>query len=1506
MSQPEMPLDAALDLVRGWTEGLAALPPPTEEDFQGFSGATDSPMRTYLAVLRSVDSPREVPIEQHFAAVSYLREHSRTQLPRELWEKAFESIRSAWERKMGSDPRMQEAAKRGVARAKAEAEELKKKKVETYQKKVKEFEEKTAAHEAAVAAKANYEKRLKAGETGAEEAPPVVPPKPRKPRPPKEEGGVETERAVGKATDEELFAREFLTGDMSDVRPNGVNSGSVRGGSWVWLPEQGVLQVKTGLSPGHRLKTAHLAEAGVKGFLDVAADFTWNIPADSIMGFADLLDAGWPVVAKALRMFSPKWKAPAVGAPGAGGQAAVERKSFSGDAREGRSLSGNPWQWAWSPQNPKRIKLLVPYSDIQGFPVRGQPAFVDGPNGRKQYWWSYNISDLDAIISHAMGLSPGFVKAAEAFQSTWNPEAPPVDTSGVEITPIGVTPEQKEAEKKATYRGTAAKGTAFGRENWQWSWNKTDPDTLLLQFPVRGATKQELAVNANTKIPVVSRSVPKEGVYWRAYPLDQLDEILKTADNYCEGLRDAAGAFSATWLTREAVSEQALLRARFLVRKFKHMMHPDVRGDESKLEGILAKVAPLLERVVLGTLKVDLGPNGAFEVLFNDSDPNQSQLKITLNFERNETLRNMVRGARLSSGTVWFSIRKTPDVARALDLISPPLAIALRLAWLIDPDLFQRGDRNCGPLQEIAGALHISDIVDPTIRAQAAAIYERTRKFLTIDPYDYQKVGIAYLELSNWRALVGDAPGLGKTLQALSALAANREILTPALVVCPLSVKLNWVKEAEKFTPGLRGRGFETEKRVVLKRKAGNVEKTIPATDLSALQTGDFVTTTWNSVDDNFNTFKDAGFKCVIFDESHWLKSTKSARYKACKALAEGIPHVIELSGTAMEAKPEDLWPQLNIIDPVVFSNFYEFKNRYGDGNKRTVGKITFQDDWGLEKKSDAPEEEEEEDETPDDEDGGGTSRRRKRRGVTARQLAVLGELREDLRCFMVRRMKHELGNQIPEKTRQLLWNDLPPDLRKAYDLVRNNLVEWVVKAKETALTRAAVTWLKHEKNVQPLGVKPLPRFPSVEAWREWLKEPGAHEAIEAATKAILEELGDYDPTKQMQLKAVGYLRRILGVAKARIAAEMIPEFLEETGGTEQLIVVIEHKKPFEILKAALDKHKIAWTFIVGGVPLEKRQQRAEDFLKKKYQVIILSRAATEGINLFSASNVLFVERMWVPSKEEQLEDRSHRSGQKSNVNVRYLMANDTFDERIAEIVDNKRALTEAVLRGEGTKGILKYGGAEKQKLSLKGLLDLKLGREKTVSLTPEMVTDAIRKGGDPKEEAPKFEEDSTDSELEGSDMDMEEESGRSGPLPPGTTGSGPSIREFHAWVGARTDVFSERYGVPAETLQSWITPERMAQIDPRLGGFSTAFEAAFERLRRERRVNLVPLLFLRQALPTFSREDFDRNLYELRKEQRYVLESYDGRHGKPPEDQIEAGILEGGRRFIYVSKRDE
>jgi SNF2 family DNA or RNA helicase len=78
--------------------------------------------------------------------------------------------------------------------------------------------------------------------------------------------------------------------------------------------------------------------------------------------------------------------------------------------------------------------------------------------------------------------------------------------------------------------------------------------------------------------------------------------------------------------------------------------------------------------------------------------------------------------------------------------------------------------------------------------------------------------------------------------------------------------------------------------------------------------------------------------------------------------------------------------------------------------------------------------------------------------------------------------------------------------------------------------------------------------------------------------------------------------------------------------------------------------------------------------------LLISIRAGGVGLNLQAASYVFHYDRWWNPAVEEQAESRAHRIGQTHALSVLRYIATDTVEERVAEVLESKRALFETVM----------------------------------------------------------------------------------------------------------------------------------------------------------------------------------------------------------------------------------
>lgn len=143
-------------------------------------------------------------------------------------------------------------------------------------------------------------------------------------------------------------------------------------------------------------------------------------------------------------------------------------------------------------------------------------------------------------------------------------------------------------------------------------------------------------------------------------------------------------------------------------------------------------------------------------------------------------------------------------------------------------------------------------------------------------------------------------------------------------------------------------------------------------------------------------------------------------------------------------------------------------------------------------------------------------------------------------------------------------------------------------------------------------------------------------------------------------------------------AEAKIPAVLDYLGTIVEadckFLIFAHHQPMIEAIHQFLLKKKVGCIRIDGTTPASSRQALVNDFQEKDaIKAAVLSiKAGGVGLTLTAASTVIFAELSWTPGDLIQAEDRAHRIGQVSSVNIYYLLANDTVDDIIWDVVQNK------------------------------------------------------------------------------------------------------------------------------------------------------------------------------------------------------------------------------------------
>ena len=166
----------------------------------------------------------------------------------------------------------------------------------------------------------------------------------------------------------------------------------------------------------------------------------------------------------------------------------------------------------------------------------------------------------------------------------------------------------------------------------------------------------------------------------------------------------------------------------------------------------------------------------------------------------------------------------------------------------------------------------------------------------------YQAFG-ARFALAQRRVVLGDEMGLGKTVQAIAVLAhLVAGGATHAVVVCPASVLTGWVRELRAHSAldvrALHGDAREEE------TAAWRAHGGVAVTTFAGLRRA------------GVEAFADVAPAALVVDEAHYVKNPEARRSVAVAALADRTPHVLLLTGTAMENRVEEFRTLVGYLQP--------------------------------------------------------------------------------------------------------------------------------------------------------------------------------------------------------------------------------------------------------------------------------------------------------------------------------------------------------------------------------------------------------------------------------------------------------------------------------------------------------------------------------------------------------------------------------------------------------------
>lgn len=473
------------------------------------------------------------------------------------------------------------------------------------------------------------------------------------------------------------------------------------------------------------------------------------------------------------------------------------------------------------------------------------------------------------------------------------------------------------------------------------------------------------------------------------------------------------------------------------------------------------------------------------------------------------------------------------------------------------------------------------------------------------DLKEYQLAGLKWLVSlydNNLNGILADDMGLGKTIQTIALLAYLMEVKRnqgPFLVVVPLSTLSNWVNECERWAPSIVK---------IVYKGAPLVRKQIFKDHIETNQFN-LVLTTYEYIMKDRAMLKKLEWQYIIVDEGHRMKNVQSKFAQTLGTVYQSRNRLL-LTGTPLQNNLPELWALLNFLLPTVFNSVDSF------------------DQW-FNKPFAAFKNQTEND--PDDEESVLSQEER---------MLIVHRLHEVMRPFMLRRVKDQVLDQLPDKVEKIIRCELSGWQKKLYKAIYSRSVSGL---KESAVKDG--NFDSTGLNNPIMHLRKVCNHPYL-FLSEWMSD---EDMIRCSGKFEL-------------------LDRILPKLKA--AGHRILLFTQMT----QLMTILER---------FFDMRGFMHLRLDGATSAEEREKRMYTFNDpdSPYFIFALStRAGGLGLNLATADTVIIFDSDWNPMMDAQAQDRAHRIGQKNEVRVFRLITANSIEDKILARATDKRNLNGLVV----------------------------------------------------------------------------------------------------------------------------------------------------------------------------------------------------------------------------------
>jgi SNF2 family DNA or RNA helicase len=197
-------------------------------------------------------------------------------------------------------------------------------------------------------------------------------------------------------------------------------------------------------------------------------------------------------------------------------------------------------------------------------------------------------------------------------------------------------------------------------------------------------------------------------------------------------------------------------------------------------------------------------------------------------------------------------------------------------------------------------------------RVLANKLKESEKKLLketNLPFFNFQKKGVAFLTIIK-SGLLGDEPGLGKTIQSIGTLSITNSF--PALIICPNTLKFQWYEEIKKWLPG---------KSCII---IGGTKK---QREEKWKENADFCIMNYELLNRDLKYIKEKKWESIISDESTRISNPRTQQSKNIKKIKAN--RRIAMTGTPLNNTVNDLWNIIDFCQPGSLGSYWQFTEQY-------------------------------------------------------------------------------------------------------------------------------------------------------------------------------------------------------------------------------------------------------------------------------------------------------------------------------------------------------------------------------------------------------------------------------------------------------------------------------------------------------------------------------------------------------------------------------------------------